>query len=396
MHVFACQHPRLVGSVKTQVGIFSAGLVPGENVPSLANLGCHLNGFCLHCVHLTFADKGEFVVETILLIFSSPEVCASWQRLLSNLDCEVICVGTDTAASLSLPLLPDLILLSDSTPDFLGCEFVRKIKTDPRNRLTPVVYLNSAEGLIDFSRVHEAGVDEVWAHSFSSTEALGRVQFLLERKALLEEQTARTILSLPQNLDLRESNRSGHSERVSNYAVRLGTSLQLGEDDLSALRMGGLLHDIGKLALPDELLRKQGPLTRDEIQIFHRHPLLGEEICAPFKTFRGILPIIRHHHERMDGSGYPDGLAIGESPLTERILQIVEFFEGLLSDPAPLRSPSLPAALARLYDEANQNRLDSGIIYHFGVLLVGEETANEIRTGSRSHSLGSKVRQATR
>src|SRR5256884_626851 len=131
------------------------------------------------------------------------------------------------------------------------------------------------------------------------------------------EQAKSVILSLAHNIEARHSRTDGHSDRLAEHAVQLGEKLGLSEDDLQELRLGCLLHDIGKLAVPDHILLKPARLNAEETEIVRQHPVTGERICAPLKCLRPILPLIRHHHERMDGSGYPDGLYGEEIPRSE-------------------------------------------------------------------------------
>jgi putative two-component system response regulator len=330
---------------------------------------------------------GPLMPETILVVSSSPEGRAYWEALLSDQKYEVIAKGTIEAAVLACQRShPDLILFSGSVPDLQNDNFLRQLKDDPRNRLTPVVFLDYSTGQIDFPKAFEAEADEIWAESLPYQEVLSRLKYLLERKFALERQTERSILSLAQAMDAREPGQRHHSQRVANNAVRLGEGLHLGEDDLSVLRIAGIVHDIGKATVPDEILQKFGPLTGQEAWLLQQHPALGEEICAPCKSFRRILPLIRHHHERMDGSGYPDQIKGSEISLGEQILQLVEFYDSLITEQYFHCSISLPTALELLYEEADRGRFDQELVNCFGYLLVGEETSKSLRRKVRNRS----------
>jgi putative two-component system response regulator len=143
----------------------------------------------------------------------------------------------------------------------------------------------------------------------------------------------------------------------------------LGEEDLAALRVGSLIHDIGKVAVPDGILLKPGPLTAGERIIMDQHPIVGESICAPLESLRNALPIIRHHHERMDGSGYPDGLCGDEIPLLARILQVADIYDALTSNRPYRKALSPEEALAELSKEADSGWIDGLLVEQFKQLI---------------------------
>ena len=309
---------------------------------------------------------------------------AYWEACLSDQNYEVITKGTvEAAVSACQRIPPDLILLSDSIPDFHEDNFLRRLKHDPYNRLTPIVFLDSSVGSINFAEALEAQAQEIWTQPLPQGDAILRVQFLLKQRAVLDEQAQSTILSLAQTVDAREPGQRGHSGRVSNYALRLGTGLQLREDELEALRVAGIVHDIGKAALPDEVLQKNAqfdnPFNSQESWVLQQHPVLGEEICAPCKAFRPVLSLIRRHHERIDGSGYPDGIRGCEISLSEQIMQLVEFYDSLITEHSLHNSITLPDALSLLYEEADRGRFAQELVYRFGCLLVGEESSKALR-----------------
>jgi putative two-component system response regulator len=188
-----------------------------------------------------------------------------------------------------------------------------------------------------------------------------------------DEQAMSVILSLARSVEAKHRLTEGHSGRVIRYAVQLGKSLDLAEDVLEELRIASLLHDIGKAAVPDAILLKPGPLNVEETEIIKQHPITGENICAPVKSLRHILPVIRHHHERMDGSGYPDGLSGDEIPLRARILQVADIYDALLSD-RPYREALCPeTALEILHGEARNGWLDASLVGKFSQTCTSSE-----------------------
>jgi len=217
-------------------------------------------------------------------------------------------------------------------------------------------------------------------------EALSRVHYLLQLKAYIDDRAKAEILSLAHSIDAEDAFRGGHSARVSNTAVRLGKSLGLSTNDLEALRIGGLVHDIGKIGIPDTILSKPGPLAPDESEIIRGHPILGEQICAPLKSFRDALPLIRSHHERMNGTGYPDGLCGEEISLIVRLLQIADICDALTSDRPYRKAVSLPRALVILYEEADRGWLDEALVSQLALVTVGTQGLAAISNRGRSRS----------
>ena len=196
-------------------------------------------------------------------------------------------------------------------------------------------------------------------------EALTRIQSIVQLKSYIDEQAEAVVVSLARTIEARDSYTRGHCERLASSAVRLALKLGLPQDQVETLRVAGMIHDVGKIAVPDSVLLKAGPLTPEEIEIIRRHPEEGERICAPLKSLRRVLPIIRHHHERMDGSGYPDGLRGNSIPLSARVLQIVDVYDALTTD-RPYREAYSPSqALATLYNEAERGWLDPELVRAF-------------------------------
>ena len=161
----------------------------------------------------------------------------------------------------------------------------------------------------------------------------------------------------------------GHCERLAAEATRLGEQLGLPEDQITALRRAGVVHDIGKIAVPDSILLKRGPLSADDWKLMREHPIVGERICAPLKSFRLVLPIIRHHHEKFDGSGYPDGLRGDQVPITARVLQIVDVYDALATERPYKQALSMTDALQTMKQEVAKGWWDPFIFNQFDQLM---------------------------
>jgi putative two-component system response regulator len=214
-------------------------------------------------------------------------------------------------------------------PKLDGYEVCRRLKADPKTILIPVVMITSLSQTQQRIAGIEAGADEFLSKPVNRQELLTRVRSLLKLKRHTDElENAETVLfSLAISVEAKDPYTNGHCDRLARYSVALGKKLGLAPEQLRALHRGGVLHDVGKIGIPDSILLKPGPLTREEREVIKAHPVIGERICAPLKSLRHVLPIIRHHHERYDGSGYPDGLAGDTIPLTARILQVVDLYD---------------------------------------------------------------------
>jgi putative two-component system response regulator len=225
----------------------------------------------------------------------------------------------------------DLALLDVMMPGETGFSICRQLKSSKATRFIPVVLVTGLANSSDRILGIEVGADDFLSKPIKHEELLARVRSLLRMKDSVDQlEEAETVLfSLALGIEAKDPYTEGHCQRLSNYAVGLGKRLSLTEEQLTALRRAGIVHDIGKLGVPEHILQKPGPLTDEERVKMMEHPAIGERICAPLRSFRPVLPIIRHHHERMDGSGYPDGLKNGQIPLTARILATVDVYDAL-------------------------------------------------------------------
>ena len=261
----------------------------------------------------------------------------------------------------------DLALIDVVMPGESGFAVCRAAKDRPETRLTPVVLITGLGRLDD--RIHgiEAGADDFLNKPVRKEELLARVKSLVRIKRFTDElESAETVVfTLAASIEAKDPYTEGHCDRLSRYSVALGQHLQLPPEDLVALRRGGVVHDIGKVAVPERVLLKPGPLDAHERELMERHAIIGERICTPLKSFRQVLPIIRWHHERQDGSGYPDHLKCDQIPLTARILQTVDIYDALTTD-RPYRK-ALPSerAFAILHDEVRRGWWDGTLVSEF-------------------------------
>jgi len=266
---------------------------------------------------------------------------------------------------------PDLILLDILMPGMNGFEVCRRIKATPETRLTPVVLITGLSATEDRIEGINAGAEDFLSKPIDFNELLARARSLLKLKQFTDElENAETVLfTLAQSIEARDPYTSGHCERLAAMSSRLGARLAIPEEHIKALRWAGTVHDIGKVVVPDAILLKPGPLTPEEMAVMRKHSVVGERICAPLRTFRLVTPIIRHHHEKRDGSGYPDRLRGEEIPLTARILQLADVYDALTTD-RPYRT-AIPSeqALQIMDDEAKLGWWDQELFDRFREMI---------------------------
>ncbi len=250
----------------------------------------------------------------------------------------------------------DLVILDLMMPETSGLDFCRRMKANRKTHLLPVLMVTSVQGVENEVAGIAAGADAFLTRPLHPSVVRTRIASMLRRKAATDslEEAESVLFALAQMLEQRDSAMSGHCERLDAISMTLGTALNLSRSQLLSLHRGAYLHDIGKGSIPDAVLFKPGPLTKQENAIMRLHPLRGEEICRHVKSLAPVLPIIRNHHERWDGSGYPDGLAGEQIPLLARVLQVADIFDALTSPRPYKRAVSRTKALDILEREARR------------------------------------------
>jgi putative two-component system response regulator len=296
---------------------------------------------------------------TVLVADDTESVRLLFEKLLAAEGYTVVS-AEDGIAALDLVRVhrPDVILLDVGMPGIDGIEVCRRLKTDPATRLTPVVLVTGLSELQDRIKGIEAGADDFLSKPVHPHELRARVASLSRLKHLVDalDSAEAAFMALALTIEARDPTTKGHCERLATRAVLVGRTLGLSGDDLDALHRGGYLHDLGKVGIPDSVLLKAGPLTDAEFALMKRHTEIGDTLCAPLQSLRHVRPIVRSHHERLDGSGYPDGLRGDEIPVLAQIVGIVDVYDAMTSH-RPYRSALDPDTVTRfLLDEVEHRR----------------------------------------
>ena len=308
----------------------------------------------------------------VLVVDDNPSTMSLMHDLLSSRGYDVIALPDAAQAEAEIQRHPPDLVLSDVVmPGKSGYELCRELKDNPATRLIPFVLITGLSEREDRVRGIESGADDFLSKPIFPEELFARVKSLLKLKEFTDElETAESILcTLGLSVESRDPYTEGHCERLAENASNLGRYLHLDKDELVALRRGGYLHDLGKIAVPDEILKKGANLTPEEWAIMKRHPLTGENICRPLKSLRLVLPIIRNHHEHFNGTGYPDALAGGNIPLLARILQVVDVYDALRTARPYKPALSHDQAAITMRDEARSGLWDEELVVEFFAML---------------------------
>ena len=315
----------------------------------------------------------------ILVVDDNPGIASLMSQLLSLRGYDVVTAADAQQAAAEVRRQPPDLILSDvRMPGKSGYELCRDLKSDPATRLIPFVLITGLTDSAEKLQGIEAGADDFLNKPVLAEELTARVKSLLRVKEFTDElETADSVLcTLGLSVEARDPYTEGHCERLAQNATDLGRFLGIEEESVVALRRGGYLHDLGKIAVPDEILKKGSDLTPAEWAIMKQHPVTGETICRPLRSLRLVLPIIRHHHEHSDGSGYPDGLREAEIPLLPRILQVVDIYDALRT--ARPYKPALghEQAAVTMRNEARSGLWDGELVAEFfGMLDKRREAA---------------------
>lgn len=266
----------------------------------------------------------------------------------------------------------DVVLTDRRMPGIDGDEFCRRVRDELAMPTQPILMVTGSTASNDIMAGLSSGADDLLRKPYQPVELRARVNAAVQRKRLFNQldSTESTLFALARMVEAKDQNTGDHCSRLAHRAVALGQAMGLSTAELMALRRGGVLHDIGKLGIPDAILLKPGALSAEEWEVMRQHTTIGHQLVRQLKSMRLTAPIIRHHHERWDGSGYPDGLAGEDIPLLARVFQLVDIHDALCY--ARPYKPAMSAAQAGrvLAEEAERGWRDPYLTKLFLDLLA--------------------------
>jgi putative two-component system response regulator len=313
---------------------------------------------------------------TALVADDEPLNIEIFTRLLGRLGFDVVSAPDgEIALQMMADAHPDLVLLDVDMPRLDGFDVCRSIKQNPSTRLTPVVLVTALSATQD--RIHgiDAGADDFLTKPVVIAELEARIQSLMRVKAYTDglDSADAVVLSLALTIEARDPYTHGHCERLATYATSLGRKLGLDEATCGILHRGGFLHDIGKIAIPDAILMKRGPLTPAEYARIQQHTTIGDGLCSQLRSLSDVRAIVRHHHERNDGSGYPDGLARDAIPLPAQIISLVDGYDAMTTDRPYKSRLSSEQAFTELWREVANGWKDAALMESFEAMIRERE-----------------------
>jgi putative two-component system response regulator len=308
------------------------------------------------------------------------DILANVKLLEARLSAEYFDVLTAYSGPEALELMEvervDVVLLDVMMPGLDGFDVCRRIKSSPKTMHVPVVMVTALDQSVDKVQGLEAGADDFLTKPVDPHELKARAHSLVRLKRYTDDldSAESVILSLALVIEARDAYTDGHCQRLAAYATTFGTALNLGEEELGALFRGGYLHDIGKIGIPDAILLKPGRLSEDEYRQIKDHPVIGDRLCGELRSLRQVRPIVRHHHERIDGSGYPDGLKGDEIPLLAQIMGIVDVYDAMTTARSYKAAWTTDEAYAELRREAQRGWQREDLIETFIALKIVPST----------------------
>lgn len=325
---------------------------------------------------------------TILVVDDEPQNVLLFRRLMVNLGYTVRTASNGAEALMSVAdHPPDLILLDVDMPVINGIDVCRRLKGDAHTRLIPIVLVTALAASADRIRGIEAGADDFIAKPPDFDELSARVKSLIRLKRYTDEldSAESVILSLALTIEARDPYTRGHCERLAAYATALGARLGLDDDQRFTLYRGGFLHDVGKIGVPDSVLLKPGPLGPDEWEVMSLHTTIGDNLCKELRTLDEVRPIIRHHHERPDGTGYPDGLRGDAIPLPAQIINVVDAYDAMTTNRPYKRAFDNKTAIGELRQDAKRGYRNAELVEAFAELV--EDGSEHLMTPAKGPPL---------
>jgi putative two-component system response regulator len=316
----------------------------------------------------------------ILVVDDEEPIRSLFRRLLTAEGYDVHVAGDGPSALAHVATnAPDVILLDLRLPgDLDGFEVCRRVRNESTTRLTPVVMVTGVGDREARLRSIEAGADDFVTKPVDREGLLVRVRSLARLKQYTDDldSAASILMTLSSMIEARDGHSEGHCYRMAHYATRLGRALLLDNRDLGALYRGGFLHDIGMLAIPDVVLRKTGPLDPAEYELIKSHTIVGDELCRNLRSLRSVRPVVRHHHERLDGTGYPDGLRGAEVPLLAQIVGVADVYDAVTTQAPHQSAQTVDHAVRVLRDQVAAGWKNRDLVETF-IELIRADQANQ-------------------
>ncbi len=310
----------------------------------------------------------------MLVVDDDPGITSLLSRLLAHAGYLVNVAGdaADALASVASHH-PDVILLDVTIPGADGFTLCEQLKRDIATRLTPIILVTGLSDRESRIRGRASGADDFLTKPVDTQELLARVASLVRFKRYTDDldSAAAIITTLAVMIENRDGRSEGHCHRIANHAAAIGRALGLGVADLQALYRGGFLHDIGMLAISPVLLLRAGPLQPEEFAIVKTHTTIGDDLCRNLHTLQPVRPIVRHHHERLDGTGYPDGLQGADVPLLAQIVGVVDMYDAVTSSRPYQPQRTRDEALALLLEEVARGWRQAAIVEAFAEIMTG-------------------------
>lgn len=298
----------------------------------------------------------------ILVVDDDPMVLEVLERLITEFGYHFQGAGRgEEALKIIEEDPPDLVILDIKMPGMDGLEVLSRIKNNRKLGYIPVIMLTALE--TDKVEAFNLGADDFIAKPPSQSDLQARIRAHLRIKGYIEElENAEEVLfTLAQIIEVKDKYTEVHTERVVDVSLKIGKEVGLTPKEMSDLRKGAYLHDIGKVGVPDAILQKQEPLTPEEWEVIKKHTIIGEKICEPLTSLSGALPVIRHHHERWDGTGYPDGLKGHDIPFLARIVSVADAYDAMNYD-RPYRKRLAKPQIIEIFKEGRGTQWDPNIV----------------------------------
>ena len=308
----------------------------------------------------------------ILVVDDDPKVRAVLERVLAKDGHTIASAENGHAALASIERQPPDIILTDVTmPGMDGFELTQRLKLNVATRLIPVVMVTGLADRDNRIKGVEIGADEFLTKPVDPLELRARVRSLMRLKRYTDDldSAASIIMALAVMVEARDGHTEGHCYRMANYATALGRQIGLTQDELQTLHRGGFLHDIGMLAIPDAVLRRPGRLEPEEFELVKSHTVIGDQLCGNLRSLQTVRPIVRHHHERFDGSGYPDGLRGDEIPILAQVIGIVDVYDAVTTQRPYQRASSIDQAIDLLRQQAACGWRSSELVETFATIV---------------------------